>query len=32
MTGGLAHLFKNSIDYNSKVDKEITLKGLIKLI
>ena len=32
MTGGLAHLFKNSIDYNSIVDKEITLKGLIKLI
>ena len=32
MTGGLAHLFKNSIDYNSTVDKEITLKGLIKLI
>ena len=32
LTGGLAHLFKDTIDYKCKIDKDVTLKGLIKLI
>ena len=32
LTGGLAHLFMNTIDYKCKIDKDVTLKGLIKLI
>ena len=32
LTGGLAHLFKSNLKYNSFVDKELTLNGLIKII
>ena len=32
LTGGLAHLFKNNLNYNSYIDKELTLNGLIKII
>ena len=32
LTGGLAHLFKNNLKYNSYIDKELTLNGLIKII
>jgi len=32
LTGGLAHLLKDAIDYKCNVDKDITLKGLIRLI
>ena len=31
-TGGLSHLFKNTIKKKIKVDKELTIKGLIKLV
>ena len=32
LTGGLAHLFKNNLKYNSYIDKELTINGLIKII
>ena len=32
LTGGLAHLFKSNLKYNSLIDKELTLNGLIKII
>ena len=32
ITGGYAYLFKNSIEYICELDKDITLKGLIKLL
>ncbi len=31
LTGGLAHLFKSSIKVRSTIDKDLTIKGLIKL-
>ena len=31
-TGGFSNLFKNSLDFKITVDKEITLKGIIKII
>tara|TARA_B100000427_G_scaffold323697_1_gene327574 strand:- start:620 stop:1348 length:729 start_codon:yes stop_codon:yes gene_type:complete len=32
LTGGLAHLFKNNLKYNTYIDKELTINGLIKII
>lgn len=32
LTGGLSHLFKNSLKVKSTIDKEITLNGLIKTL
>ncbi len=32
ITGGLANMFKNSLSHKSKIDKDVTLKGLIKVI
>lgn len=32
ITGGLAHIFKNSLNYETEIDKELTLKGIIKLL
>ena len=32
LTGGLAHLFKSNLKYNSYIDKELTLNGLIKIL
>ena len=32
LTGGLSHLFTKSISYNNKLDKDLTLDGLLKLI
>ena len=31
LTGGLADLYKNSINYKCKVDKDLTIKGIIKI-
>ena len=31
-TGGLSHLYKNSIKHKIKVDKDLTIKGLLKLV
>ena len=31
LTGGLAHLFKNSLDYKVKIDKDLTMLGLLKV-
>ena len=31
-TGGYSHLFKSSLDYKVSFDKDITIKGLIKII
>ncbi len=31
LTGGLADLYKNSINVNCKVDKDLTIKGIIKI-
>ena len=31
LTGGLADLYKNSINTNCKVDKDLTIKGIIKI-
>ncbi len=31
LTGGLSHLFKNSINVKSKVDKNLTINGLLKI-
>ena len=31
-TGGYSHLFKSSLDYRVSIDKDITIKGLIKII
>ena len=31
-TGGLANLFKNSLNYRIKLDKDVTLNGLIRVI
>ena len=30
ITGGLAHLFKNSLTSSATINKDITIKGLIK--
>ena len=32
MTGGLANMFKSSIDHKVYVDKELTLDGILKII
>lgn len=32
ITGGLAHIFKNSLNYKTEIDKELTLKGIIRLL
>jgi len=32
VTGGLAHMFKNSFDYKINLNKDITLNGIIKLV
>jgi len=32
LTGGLSHLFKNSINVKSKVDKNLTINGLLKVV
>ena len=32
VTGGLAHIFKNSFDYKINLNKDITLNGIIKLV
>ena len=31
LTGGLADLYKNSINIKCKVDKDLTIKGIIKI-
>ena len=31
LTGGLARLYKNSINTKCKVDKDLTIKGIIKI-
>ena len=31
LTGGLADLYKNSINTKCKVDKDLTIKGIIKV-
>ena len=32
LTGGLANLYKNSINAKCKVDKDLTIKGIIKIL
>ena len=32
VTGGYSHLFNSSLDYKVSIDKDITIKGLIKII
>ena len=32
LTGGLSHLFKNSINVKNKVDKNLTINGLLKVV
>ena len=32
LTGGLSNLFKNSIGYNCILDKDLTIKGLVKVL
>ena len=32
VTGGLAHIFKNSFDYNVNLNKDVTLNGIIKVV
>ena len=32
LTGGLAHLFNNRIKFNSKIEKDLIINGLIKII
>ena len=32
LTGGLANLFKNSIGHNCILDKDLTIKGLVKVL
>ena len=32
LTGGLSHLFKNSINIKNKVDKNLTINGLLKVV
>ena len=32
LTGGLANLYKNSINTKCKVDKDLTIKGIIKIL
>ncbi len=32
LTGGLSHLFKNSINVKNNVDKNLTINGLLKVI
>jgi len=32
LTGGLSHLFKSSINVKSKVDKNLTINGLLKVV
>ena len=31
LTGGLAHLFKNSLNYKVKINKDLTMMGLLKI-
>ena len=31
LTGGLAHLFKNSLDHQVKINKDLTMMGLLKI-
>ena len=31
LTGGLAHLFKDSLDYQVKINKDLTMMGLLKI-
>ena len=31
LTGGLSHLFKNSLDYKVKINKDLTMMGLLKV-
>ena len=31
LTGGLAHLFKSSLDYKVKINKDLTMMGLLKI-
>ena len=31
LTGGLAHLFKNSLNYKVKINKDLTMMGLLKV-
>ena len=31
LTGGLANLYKNSINTKCKVDKDLTIKGIVKI-
>tara|TARA_B100000470_G_scaffold175538_1_gene139759 strand:- start:44 stop:208 length:165 start_codon:yes stop_codon:yes gene_type:complete len=32
LTGGFSYLFKNSLKYKAIIDKDITIKGLIKIL
>ena len=32
MTGGYSHLFKKSLKFRNKIDKDLTMKGLIKVL
>lgn len=32
MTGGYSHLFKKSLKFRNKIDKDLTIKGLIKVL
>ena len=32
LTGGLAHIFKNSFDYKINLNKDVTLNGIIKVV
>ncbi len=32
LTGGLSHLFKNKIKQNCKIEKDLTIKGLLRII
>ena len=31
-TGGLSHLFKDTIKKNIKIDRDLTIKGLLRLV
>ena len=32
LTGGLAHLYKDTLNRKVKIDKDLTIKGLIKIL
>ena len=32
LTGGLSHLFKNKIKQNCKIEKDLTIKGLLRIV